>query len=214
MNKSLLLHFSLLVTSVPAFVPPTASQNVRIPIGGDALTFLPNINQQQNNAIQPRKDSMSLSVILESGIDPIVTTLILSAALFGTMALNPDDENETMEAPPVKEEVPVAAETESTVTVNKIEEVVVEPKEEEVKETKEEVTVAAVKEPVTTAVNNDVDNLVKQQSKSVAPKYILPVAVAPPMDVDEPVAIEQKSTPLGVKFAVKFIMPWKKLSSI
>ena len=118
MNKSLLLHVSLLMSSVSAFAPATTgvSHCVKSPIGGETSTSF---------IVEPRNiDNRSSALSAEVG--PVVPTLIFLFGVAGAFYLNPDEENAVpminIGQSLVAEEVPVETESVAPV-VNKIEEV-------------------------------------------------------------------------------------------
>lgn len=152
--KSLLFYVSLLMTSVSGFAPAkvTNQNNIKL-IGGDVSTV---------SIVQPRKNTMHLSAVVEPGTEPLVTSLIVLAGIAGALALNPDEDGESMvnswksmiaEADsPVKKEA--TEKTESTVpVVQKI----------EVEETKEAKSAPLATEEKSTSV------LVKMGVKLVKP---------------------------------------------
>lgn len=111
MNASFLLRLSILVTSVSGFVPSVPGNARTL---GEIITSPQHFERITATATtsQRRTKSVSLSAVLEAGMDPMFTTMILAAAVMASVALNPDKEDTTMSTfakslmpPPVEEEV-------------------------------------------------------------------------------------------------------------
>lgn len=122
MNSNFLFRLSILLTSVSGFTPVT-HHNARI-LKSDVT--LPHTTAP----VSEFRSKVSLSAIVEAGMDPVFTSIILGAALAGSFALNPDEENETIsnsakslvaEAPPVEEQLKKETSTMSAPPTKKIE---------------------------------------------------------------------------------------------
>lgn len=120
MNKSLLLHVSLLMTSVSAFAPATTviNHHVKLPVGGDSSTSF---------IVEPRKID-NRSSVLSAEVGQLVPTLIFLAGVAGAFYLNPDEETTAPmvnigQSLVVAEEAPAKTESAVPAVVNKIEEV-------------------------------------------------------------------------------------------
>ncbi len=151
----------LAITCVSAFVPPNI---------GNGKAFLPQNEASlgSNIVAQPRTNSVSLSAVLEAGMDPMFTTIVLGAALMASMTLNPDDEDEAIsssaksliaESPPEKKETAVEKTVEGTKTAVAV--AVAAPPE------KKEVAIENSKEVVAEAVVQSDQKMVSEALKKV-----------------------------------------------
>ena len=120
MNASFLLRLSILLTSVSGFVPSVPGNARTL---GEILTSPQHFERITATTSQRRTKSVSLSAVLEAGMDPMFTTMILAAAVMASVALNPDKEDTTMSTfakslmpPPVEEEVKAISEVKTNIS--------------------------------------------------------------------------------------------------
>lgn len=211
-----LFRLSIIVTGVAAFAP-SASRNF-VPTG--EKNVISNKVFEQKLVIQPRKKNLQLSAVLESGMDPMITTLILGAALMASMSLNPDDEIEAISssakslvADSTKKEEPEAVKEQTVAAVTEVEETKVEPVEAELEdlvtkaETTEDIEVnnqAPVEEEAIVEPSIDMEAERKKLEKIMKIYHSEPEAES---------AIDTGS-PFALKLIGKLVMPWRKFSNI
>lgn len=200
-----ILIVSQLVLSVSAFAPVPISQ----PISGK----LERVDALQ---IQPRDKNVSLHAMLETGVDPMFTTVVLGAVLLGTMVAYEEGEytavsnsakslvadkelEETVEAAIAEAAKATDFEVDElkkeTTEVSAEEEAIVEP-----------VKVEEVQAPVPEVVD------IEAERKKLA--NILQSSATPEETSTEEIVEPSSSTPFVVKVVVKTIMPWRKFGNI
>ena len=198
---------SMLIWSVSAFAPVQITQ----PICGN----LEEVDAARTCVqIQPRDKNVSLHAMLETGLDPMFTTVVLGAVLLGTMVAYEEGEYtavsnsaKSLVADKELEETVEAAITEAAKATD-CEETTV--KEEAIKD---ETVVEPVKAEEVQAPVPEVVDIEAERKKLAKILQSSPVPEPAPTTTTETVE-PLSSTPLAVKVVVKTILPWRKFGNI
>lgn len=221
MNASFLLRLSTLVTSVLAFAPSNVHNGRNL--GGVVVVVSPTIStstgtsttlepvntfQQSNYGRAKSSSSTSLSAVLEAGLDPMFTTLILGAAIMASMQLNPDQDivssakSLVAEAPPKENEeetlikkMETTADTATATATDTATATSIDTENDNANNTKDVISSApkAVSaESTPTSVINGYKSVSTSPPKAVAPKAVAPeeVSAAPKAVSDAPKAVD------------------------
>ncbi len=209
-TSELLFVLSLLVTNVTAFAPSQRQLSLRVPSrSNDIIAPLsPMSVVDRSYLFQSRPKSLSLYVMPETGLDPMVITMFLSAGLLAVMAAQYSaQENEALN----NSAKTLIADTPAPTKDDKVTSTIVLQTADSPTPTKDS------KEPVVAAL---VASSKKPEKPSDITSLVMDIEESKPKSIKNTSLLARLMSKLAFKLSllskviVKLLMPWRKFATI